>query len=83
MPAAESRAFDAVLPAVAGEHGRFGGDAADGRAALGVSILWLSPVGGDVTAGRLVGEPQTSQAADAGDGAGDDLPEAEHQPKPS
>ena len=40
-------------------------------------------IGGGITAGRLVGEPQTGQAADAGDGDGDDLPEAEHQPKPS
>ena len=31
-------------------------------------------------AGRLVGKPQTDQAADAGDGVGDDLSEAEHQP---
>jgi hypothetical protein len=45
--------------------------------------FWIAPVGGGVTAGRLVGEPQTGQAADAGDGTGDDLPEAEHQPEPS
>ena len=50
---------------------------------LAYPCLWLAPIGGGVTAGRLVGEPQTAQAADAGDGAGDDLPEAEHQPKPS
>jgi len=50
---------------------------------LAYPCLWLAPIGGGVTAGRLVGEPQTGQAADAGDGAGDDLPEAEHQPKPS
>src|SRR5271166_109384 len=80
MRAAEGGALDAVLPAGAGERGRSDGDAADGRAASGVAVLQIAAHGGGVTARRLVGEPQAGQAADAGDGAGGDLSETQHQP---
>src|ERR1019366_2333325 len=83
MPEAEGGALDAVLPAGAGEGGRLGGDAADGRAAPGVAVLRIAAHGGGVAARWLVGEPQTGQAADACDGAGGDLSETQHQPQPS
>ena len=79
MRVAEGGALDAVLLSCAGQRGGSGADAADGRAPSGLSVLRITPPGGDVTAGRLVGEPQAGQAADASDGNGDDLPEAEHQ----
>src|ERR1700758_3306212 len=83
MPAAEGGALDTVLSAGAGERGRSGGDAADGRAASGVAVLRIAAHGGGVTARWLVGEPQADQAADAGDGAGGDLSETQYQPQPS
>src|ERR1700721_3130389 len=83
MPAAESRAFDALLPAGAGQHGRSGGDAPDGRAVSGFTFLWIASDGGGVAPRGLAGEPQAGQTADAGHGAGGDLPEAEHQPEAS
>src|SRR5271167_2737043 len=80
MPAAQSGAFDAVLPAGTGECGRPGGDAADGRAASVVAVLWVAAPGSGAAARRLGGEPQTGQAADAGDGNRGNLPEAQYQP---
>src|ERR1017187_10144514 len=78
-PAAEGGALDTVLPAGASERGRPGGDAADGRAASGVAVLWLA-AGGGAAARRLGGEPQTGQAVDAGDGDRGHLPETQYQP---
>ena len=62
------------------EPGRSGGDAADGRAVSGLAVLRIAPNGGGVAARGRGREPQTGAAADAGDGAGGDLPEAQHQP---
>src|ERR1700722_12918405 len=68
-----------LLPAGAGQHGRSGGDAPDGRAVSGFTFLWIASDGGGVAPRGLDGEPQAGQTADAGHGAGGDLPEAEHQ----
>src|SRR6185312_16727041 len=83
VPAAEGRTLDAVLPSRTCKCGRPGGDAAHGRAVSGAAVLWIAPHGGGVTARWLVGEPQTGQAADAGDGSGGNLSETQHQPGPS
>src|SRR4051794_24863455 len=79
MSAAEGGALDAVLPTGAGGAGRPGLDAADGRTLHGLAVLRVAADGGGVAPRRLDGEPQAGAAADAGDGAGGDLPEAEHQ----
>src|SRR3954451_19902020 len=79
MSAAEGRALDAVLQAGADGPGRPGPDAADGRTLHGVTVLRVAADGGGVAPRRLAGEPQAGAAADAPDGAGGDLPEAEHQ----
>src|SRR3954451_23979505 len=80
MSAAEGGALDAVLPTGAGEPRRPGVDAADGRTLPGLAVLRVAADGGGVPPRRLDGEPQAGAAADAGDGSGGDLPEAEHQP---
>src|SRR3954447_11245011 len=80
MSAAEGRALDTVLPTGAGGPRRPGVDAADGRTLPGLAVLRVAADGGGVAPRRLDGEPQAGAAADAGDGVGGDLPEAEHQP---
>src|SRR5947209_10113545 len=79
MSAAEGGALDAVLPTGTGGPGRPGVDAADGRTLYGLAVLRVAANGCGVAPRRLDGEPQAGAAADAGDGAGGDLPEAEHQ----
>src|SRR5690349_8251303 len=79
MPAAEGCALDAVLPTGAGGPGRLGVDAADGRALHGRAVLRLAADGCGIAPRRLACEPQAGAAADAPDGPGGDLPEAEHQ----
>ena len=63
----------------AGERRGSGGDAPDRRARHGDAVLRIAAHGGGAAPGGLAGEPQAGAAADAGDAAGGDLPEAEHQ----
>src|SRR5690242_7252890 len=79
MPVAEGGALDAVLPPGADGPGRPGVDAADGRALHRLAVLRLAADGGGVAPRRLDGEPQAGAAADAPDGSGGALPEADHQ----
>src|SRR5271165_2637920 len=52
MPAAEGGALDTVLPARSGERRRPRGDAADGRAVSGDTVLWVAPDDGGASARR-------------------------------
>src|SRR3954449_3337306 len=83
MPTAESRAFDAVLPAGAGQHGRSGGDAPHRRIVSGVTVLWIAADDGGAASRGLAGQSQADPAIDARDGAGGDLSEAQYQPEAS
>src|ERR1700737_5268580 len=51
----------------------------DRPAVSGAAVLRLAPDGGMACDARPLGQPQTSPAADAVDGAGGDLPAAEHE----
>src|SRR2546421_6567168 len=68
MPAAESRALDAVLPTNAGRPGRPGADASDGRALYEVAVLRVAADGGGAASRRPERKPQARAPADAGDG---------------
>jgi hypothetical protein len=59
-----------LLPAVPGERGEPGANAAIGRAAFGASGLWPSAADGAAATGGANGQPQAARAAVAGDGPG-------------
>src|ERR1700735_1614212 len=79
MPTAEGRPLDAVLPTGAGGPGRPGADASDGQALYEVAVLRGAADGGGAAPGWRDGKTQARAPADAGDGTGGDLPEAQHQ----
>jgi hypothetical protein len=83
VPAAEDRAFDAVLPAIAGERGRSAPDALAGRTVSADPILRLPADGGGDAAGRFRGQPQAGETTDAGDGDRGDLPKTQYQSRTS
>jgi transposase InsO family protein len=70
MPVAEGGALDALLPALAGKHGRSAPDALAGRAVSQDPVLRLPADGGGHAAGRFGGESQAGEAFDARDGQG-------------
>src|ERR1700731_358651 len=82
MPAAERRALDAVLPTNGGGPGRAGADAPDGRNLYEVAILRIAADCGGAAPRRFERKPQARAPADACDGTGGDLPEAQHQQGP-
>src|ERR1700722_1332278 len=63
----------------AGGPGRPGADASDGRALYEVAVLRGAADGGGSAPRWRDGKPQARAPADAGDGTGGDLPEAQHQ----
>src|SRR6516162_3864081 len=79
VPVVGDVALFGLSPAARGQRAGPHDHGTDRPAVSGAAVLRLAPDGGMACDARSLGQPQTGPAVDAVDGAGSDLPAAEHE----